>query len=154
MPAGQVPELHLSLAGLQQQPLVLVIQRLCFAVLSAYWQQTQYYSTVAGPTGRYQQFTAARRADADMCLTAVATAALQEAKAMYAEMRRLDAEALQITRQLGCQQCMPEAATDSDTLLGSSFDQIDPAERAVFEQLHVSSLWPAQQQQGEQVQGR
>lgn len=80
----------------------------------------------------------------------------QEAKAKYAEMRRLDAEALQVTRQLGCQQCMPdEPATDSSAAgLDEQLQQLDPAERALFEQLHVPSPWPAQQthqQQGEEA---
>jgi hypothetical protein len=78
---------------------------------------------------------------------------VQEAKAKYAEMRRLDAEALQITRQLGCQQCMPEPATAAEAAASSTgVDQLDPAERAVFQELHVPTPWPAQQQQ--QQQGR
>jgi hypothetical protein len=76
---------------------------------------------------------------------------VQEAKAKYAEMRRLDAEALQITRQLGCQQCMPEPATAAEAAASSAgLDHLDPAERAVFEELHVPLPWPAQQQQQQQ----
>lgn len=73
---------------------------------------------------------------------------MQEAKAKYAEMKRLDTEALQITRQLGCQQCMPEPATAAELAASSAgLDQLDPTERAVFEKLHVPTPWPAQQQQ-------
>jgi hypothetical protein len=72
----------------------------------------------------------------------------QEAKVQYAEMRRLDAEALQITRQLGCQQCMPDSATIKEAVAVSAGEQLGPAEQALYEQLHTPSPWPSTSQQG------
>jgi hypothetical protein len=80
----------------------------------------------------------------------------QEAKAKYAEMKALDAEALTVTRQLGCQQCMPDPTTAAEAAASSSAQDLDPAQRALYEQHHPPTPWPtaaagASQQQGELV---
>lgn len=67
----------------------------------------------------------------------------------YAEMKRLDAEALDITRQLGCQQCMAGIASSSTQDASSSdssssnHDTMTPAELAVYQTLHTPQPWPA-----------
>jgi hypothetical protein len=70
---------------------------------------------------------------------------LLQAQVKYAEMRRLDAAALEATQALGCPSCAQAAAAAAASRAGAadSQQQQEPGNVQLYQQLHTPSLWPA-----------
>lgn len=63
----------------------------------------------------------------------------QEAAEMYAQMRKLDADALDATQELGCPSCKVSAAERAATKGAGA----EPSSSPIYQQVHVPTLWPA-----------
>jgi hypothetical protein len=61
-----------------------------------------------------------------------------EAAEKYAEMRRLDARALELTQRQGCPSCISLAAVSGDDVCAGT-SHINE----LYEQLHIPQPWPA-----------
>jgi hypothetical protein len=66
-----------------------------------------------------------------------------QAQAKYAEMRRLDAAALEATQALGCPSCAQAAAAAAASRADAQQQQQQPGSVQLYQQLHMPSAWPA-----------
>lgn len=74
---------------------------------------------------------------------------LSQAQAKYAEMRRLDAAALDATQALGCASCAQAAAAAAAGCSGgAAAQQQQQGSPQLYEQLHAPSAWPAAEAAG------
>ncbi|WIA13004.1 hypothetical protein OEZ85_006614 [Tetradesmus obliquus] len=67
----------------------------------------------------------------------------EEAQAKYAEMRRLDAAALEATQALGCPSCAQAAAAAAASRADAVQQQQQSGDPQLYQQLHTPSAWTA-----------
>lgn len=68
---------------------------------------------------------------------------LLQAQAKYAEMRRLDAAALEATQALGCPSCAQAAAAAAASRADAAQQQQQSGDPQLYQQLHTPSAWTA-----------